>query len=89
MTKEEIEQELGIKIEILNQAFKNGFYGIDKDGSIKHFMVEHYVPHLKSIHTRGVMTHTERRFNIGDYGRTWALTREELENYVGSYITKY
>lgn len=76
---EDIEEELGIDLTTLFKAFKNGFYGIDKDGSIKHFAVEHYVPFLKGIHTNGIMLGTERRYKLCDYGKTWALTKEELE----------
>lgn len=77
---EDIEDGLGIEMYVREQAFENGFYGIDKDGSIKYFTVEHYVPYLKEIHTRGIMTGTERRYKLCDYGKTWALTKRELEN---------
>lgn len=63
-----IEKELGIGLITLFKALKNGIYG--KVGNeIEHILAPHLSWYNREIYI----------FKIKDYGKTWALTREELE----------
>jgi hypothetical protein len=65
---ENLEEELGFNLITLFKALKNGIYG--KVGSeIKHILAPHFSWFKKEIYI----------FRLADYGKTWALTREELE----------
>lgn len=70
-----IEQELGYSLEVRERAMNNGVY----DSNGKHWDIEHYVPRLKSLHTRGIMTHTEKHFPLKDYKKTWWLSETKEE----------
>jgi hypothetical protein len=64
---EDIEEELGIDLITLFKALKNGIYG--KVGkNIENILAPHFSWHNKEIYI----------FKIQDYGKTWALTKEEL-----------
>lgn len=84
---EDIEQELGINLVTLFKALKNGFYAKEihcfKNGereTIEYFnspeirlFDEWYIYYsCDNYHTIA--------YKMADYGKTWALTREELEN---------
>ena len=70
-----LEEELGCPLEVREQAFNNGFYA--EDG--KHYICEHYVPYLKSMHTRGLMYGTSKKFKLCDYKKTWWLKEDKSE----------
>ena len=72
---EDLEEQLGCPLEVRERAFDNGFY--DADGN--HYICEHYVPYLKSMHTRGIMRHTEKHFDLKDYKKTWWLSKTKEE----------
>ena len=67
---EDIEEELGIDLITLFKAMKNGFYD-------KHF---HYG---SAVINNGYICYyfdeSGIRYKLKDYGKTWALTKEELE----------
>ena len=74
---EDIEEDLGIDLVTLFKAFENGvYYKIDNE--IEFGTVEHFVPYMnKKLHLRPL--YKELRLSLKDYGKTWALTKEELE----------
>ena len=60
-------------------AKKDGFYGKNKKGNIKFHQLDHYVQdEVEPLLDLLVATDGAKFINI-DYGRTWALTKEELE----------
>ena len=72
---EELEQDLGCSLEVREKAFDNGFYDVDGN----YYICEHYVPYLKSMHTRGIMRGREKHFNLEDYKKTWWLSKTKEE----------
>lgn len=85
---EDIEEELGIPLEVLFKALKDGAY-TKIDGQIwkcnniniyysdyfKKYLLEAYC--IENIET---FKHSyEHQLNIEDYGKNWSLTKEELE----------
>ena len=87
---EDIEEELGIELEVIFSALKNGVYYLTSDGQLTHeyvWLVNHYV-------TAGVPEKIYFSFKtflknqtllFADYGKTWAvnkkvLIKDELEN---------
>ena len=72
-----IEQELGIPLEVLFKALKEGVYIIDACEII-------YLNHTEiSLHHNGVQWLWETPYGakiFTHYQITWALTREEMEN---------
>lgn len=64
----DIEEKLGINLITLFKGLKDGIYG--KVGNkIEHILAPHFSFHLKKICI----------YKIKDYGKTWALTSEELQ----------
>ena len=89
---EDIEEELGIDVITLFKALKNGFYTKSNNGikfwkeDDKHFV---YVRDLKydieicceeCENVIGAVPTMFLERSTKDYGKTWALSREELEN---------
>jgi hypothetical protein len=75
---EDIEEELGIDLVTLFKALKNGVYVKTKEGVSKHFTV-----HLMKWQQTSTYCFYYRPYShiwLKDYGKTWALTKEELEN---------
>ena len=73
---EDIEEELGIDLTTLFKALKDGAYFKDFFGG------EKYKPATRCIHNvlGGYAFVIEpKAFYFKDYGKTWALTKEELE----------
>ena len=70
-----LEEQIGCPLEVRERAFEKGFY--DENGN--HYTCEHYVPYLKEMHTRGIMTHTHKRFKLTDYKKTWWLRKDKSE----------
>ena len=72
---EDLEAELGIDLITLFKALKDGIYSRDYG----HLLVEHFVLKSKQeLHCRPTYR-TELRFALKDYGKTWALSRNDLE----------
>lgn len=72
---EDLEEQIGCPLEVREQAFEKGFY--DQEGN--HQFCEHYVPYLKSMHTRGIMRCNEKHFKLKDYKKTWWLKEDKSE----------
>ena len=87
---EDIEEELGIDVITLFKALKDGiwtnqeqWYGDEKQGKIRFFQVrllleENAVGCIHNSMWKG--KEVIRTLYFKDYGKTWALTKEELEN---------
>ena len=82
---EDIEEELGIDLITLFKAFLYGvYYFMDGTQLTKDYvyLIDNYI----SVGTREQLSYSfitifERQIlSLNDYGKTWALTREELEN---------
>ena len=69
---EDIEEELGIDLITLFKALKNGVYEDIVDQKYKHFDLSYAIDNVFTIWLG-------RPHELKDYGKTWALTREELE----------
>ena len=74
---EDIEDELGIDLVILFKALKNG--GV----YVKNSFTEDTAIKMHSFQVcgddSGITIWSQVRLNAKDYGKTWALTKEELE----------
>lgn len=78
----DIEEELGIDLYHIMEAILNGYYWKDIEGNICHF------PELDFIR-KDICDESPCRLNhyywnhtgkyLEDYGKTWALTKEELK----------
>ena len=87
---EDIEEELGIDLITLFKALKDGiwtnqeqWYGDEKQGKIRFFQVrllleENAIGCIHNSMWKG--EEVIRTLYFKDYGKTWALTKEELEN---------
>ena len=87
---EDIEEELGIDLITLFKALKDGIwtnqeqcYGDEKQGKIRFFQVrllleENAVGCIHNSMWKG--KEVIRTLYFKDYGKTWALTKEELES---------
>ena len=87
---EDIEEELGIDLISLFKALKYGiwtnqeqWYGDEKQGKIRFFQVgllleENAIGFIYNSMWKG--EEVIRTLYFKDYGKTWALTKEELEN---------
>lgn len=68
---EDIEQELGIPLEVLFKALKDGIYvrivGLPARRLPEYIRFDFYNKKIEEC-------------NLKDYGKTWTLTREELED---------
>ena len=83
---EDIEDELGIDLITFHKALKNGVYYkvIEKDSvNFGKIFFDRYVLWGWNKDTDGsyfaIMQSVLQMFNLKDYGKTWALTKEELE----------
>lgn len=84
---EDIEEELGIDLITFHKALKNGVYYkvINKDSAnYGKIFFDKYVLWGWDIDSDGnyftMMQSQIQTFNLKDYGKTWALTKEELES---------
>ena len=73
---EDIEEELGIDLIILFKALKNGIY-IKPWKEIKHTYEIRTAS--DNIHLF-LLDENDNDYSFKDYGKTWALTKEELED---------
>lgn len=78
---EDWEDKLKIDLNIILHALFYGFYGINHTGKIKKYDISNSDIYIHSTH---ILT-CEDGYEFGDefmfneYGKTWALTKEELE----------
>lgn len=82
---EDIEEELGIELEVLFSALKNGIYYFASDGQLTHDYVwledDHVCTGQQNKLSFSFLTYSTRQTLLFEnYGKTWALTKEELEN---------
>ena len=81
---EDIEEELGIELSVLFSALKNGVYYFDNQGELINDFVS-LISNSIDIWTQDKLSYSfitfydRQTLSIEDYGKTWALTREELE----------
>ena len=68
---EDLEEEFGIDLAILFKALKEGFF--DRLGEYHHFS------NLYFSDEEIFDSYEKVSFNLKDYGKTWALTEEELK----------
>ena len=83
---EDIEEELGIDLITLFKALKNGFYYIDKNKHIYTMKPTkgnggsmNFYTCLECIIAEDTYG-DQYIYSLKDYGKVWALTKEELEN---------
>ena len=69
---EDLEEELGIDLVLIGKLLKQGFYFKNDNGNILHLSKEE----LKEGLSEGLK---DAHNYFKDYGKTWALTKEELE----------
>lgn len=81
---EDIEDELGIPLETYFKVIKDGYYTRRHGDSPFHIgaIVEHRI-YLGLVQDKegnwGFFTNYTGTFRLKDYGRTWALTKKELQ----------
>ncbi len=80
---ENTEEELGIELNIIFKALKNGVYYFDEQGQLIHdyvWLVNNYVaagvPDKLSLSFKTV--HNEQILLFEGYGKTWALYKQQL-----------
>ena len=76
---EDIEDELGISLITLFKAFKNGCYGIQNGKVYKMNIVRLDNQDKENIILFRNKTYGGECYLLKDYGKTWALTKEELQ----------
>lgn len=84
---EDIEEELGIPLEVLFKALKDGVYAKFEEGKILETNIKLYYSCDNEFKIRVVCLEIgqyedfewEDYLFVKNYGKTWALTREELE----------
>lgn len=79
---EDIEQEIGVSLITLFKASKNGIFVREQNTNEKEVDFEEVTLDLdnKLLLFRHPRKEIGKGRNISQYGKTWALTREELEN---------
>ena len=84
---EDIEDELGIDLITLFKALKNGVYIKVVDNLMEEYfgervgaIIKRYVVNINQFYIQSCDFLTPGSFNVAlkDYGKTWALTKEEL-----------
>ena len=73
---EDIEDELGIDLLTLFKALKNGIYVKTKNGISKHYTI--HLMKWQQTNTYCLFYRPYSHIWFKDYGKTWALTKEEL-----------
>ena len=76
---EDIEEELGIDLITLFKAIMNGFW-LKRISNYDFVEPYSYIIDLESSRLVQLYEENTRIFYFEDYGKTWALTKEELEN---------
>lgn len=79
---EDIEQEIGIPLEVLFKALKDGFYFKEENWHLLNHSAGADDMHLWRTPSGDYQIRWSftRWVYLKDYGITWALTKEELEN---------
>ena len=74
---EDVEDELGIDLLVLFKAIKNGIFA----KVLKHSNINYSRMGCINYEKKTFFTHTygSSKLRFKDYGKTWALTKEELE----------
>lgn len=84
---EDIEEELGIELSVLFKAIKNGVWVWNDKKHTEYFKDKVYG--FTNYKTKDGLTEYKTKtfrligvdyYEMKDYGKTWALTKEELEN---------
>ena len=75
---EDIEEELGIDLITLFKALKNGIYAYDHANNIDHMEILSTFYDTKDMECRTDFDGDIFEYDFADYGKTWALTKEEL-----------
>ena len=77
---EDIEEEIGIDLITLFKALKNGIYWKDDNGKFYYFNLKDSVLDFneKMIVDNPIDDVYGETFLLKEYGKTWALTKEEL-----------
>lgn len=73
-----IQKELGIDLITLFKALKNGIWIYDTNG-IKMFTGHFQNGLVFNYCSQPSIQYVDRLFYLNDYGKTWALTKEELQ----------
>ena len=82
---EDIEEEIGIDLLTLFKALKDGVWYYNDSSQLIHeyvWLISNYLtvePHDK-ISSSFMTIYENQILLFADYGKTWALTKEELEN---------
>lgn len=71
---EDLEDELGIPLEVLFKALKEGIY--NRNGYIDYVYLDYALLEGKYC----LITTDDRVFKLEYYGKTWGLTKEEIKN---------
>lgn len=81
---EDIEEELGIPLEVLFKALKDGIYRLYEEFEDEPPYIYYLDPIIMYDEWRECWIFYDdskcQVYCLKDYGKTWALTREELEN---------
>ena len=87
---EDIEEELGVDLIVLFKALKNGIiyktdYGYDEGDYHWNYIDAKYISLGMSYYEPFLVIKLEQQpdieqLELSNYGKTWALTKEELEN---------
>ena len=74
---EDIEDELGIELITLITAMKEGFWSNEEDGIL--YDNYHHPSNLYMDLDEIFDGYHKKTYSLSDYGKTWALTKRELE----------
>lgn len=79
---EDIEEELGINLTTLFKALKNGIFVEEQNTTEKEIVFEQvtFFYNYKMLLFKQPRKEIGKGRNISQYGKTWALTKEELED---------
>ena len=76
---EDIEQELGIPLEVLFKALKDGIWCMTKEDGIEFMYRPKLFYNQDSYYFREDIFWFEAIIKTKDYGKTWSFVKEELE----------
>lgn len=75
---EDIEQELGIDLVTLFKALNNGVFEKDLDNNVSHTKIRGIEKYGLCAIWHSNIPECDYTLEYKDYGKTWALTKEEL-----------
>lgn len=73
-----LEEELGIDLITLFKALKDGIYAYDHANNIDHMKILNVFYDTKDMECKTDFDGDIFEYDFADYGKTWALTKEEL-----------